>query len=324
MGFSTVGIAFLPCYEVCGFSSSLLLVLFRFLQGIATGGEINGASVYAIEESNQERCGFISSLIKSSSGFGAILATIMGLIFTNEYIPDWTWRVPFFFGGVITIIGLYFRRVLGESETPIAITAPILNVVKKHTLSFFRIIGISSFLHVPYYVIVGYMNPNLYSKGLMSIFTLMLMNSAITIIGTIALPIWGYFSDKVGHGRFMVWAALAQMFFIFPIFFIYTQEKILCIFISQIVLLLLAEAFIAPASAFMNTLFPNECRYSGVAFGDCLGIAIFGGTTPLICHQLAKLIDPLWGPCIYVFSTALLGIISIGCKIEKSLFQKIT
>jgi len=146
---------------------------------------------------------------------------------------------------------------------------------------------------------------------------LMLMNTVITLIGTIAIPIMGYFSDKVGHGRLMIWGALGQALLIFPVFFIYTQENILAILCAQMVLLFFAEAFVAPASAYMNPLFPPECRYSGVAFGDCLGVAVFGGTTPLICNQLAERIDPLWGPCLYVIGTAFLSVIAIGIKKEK-------
>lgn len=317
MAFSTVGIGFLPTYETIGIFSPIFLVFFRLLQGLATGGEINGAAVFGLEQTHPAKRGFVGSLIKSSAGIGAILATTMGAIFTNEFMPEWAWRIPFCLGGLVAVVGLYLRRVLEESEQRKTVRIPLLDIIQNHPLSFLKTIGIGSFLHVPYYVIVGYMNSTLYAKDLVSGFELMLMNTAVTLIGTIAIPVMGHFSDKVGHDRLMIWGALGQTLLIFPVFFIYTQENILGILCSQMVLLFFAEAFVAPASAYMNTLFPRECRYSGVAIGDCLGIAIFGGTTPLICNQLAKFIDPLWGPCLYIIGMAFLGIIAVGSRKEK-------
>ena len=49
MGISTVCIGLLPTYESIGIVAPLLLMLFRFGQGLGLGGEWGGAVLLAIE-----------------------------------------------------------------------------------------------------------------------------------------------------------------------------------------------------------------------------------------------------------------------------------
>lgn len=315
MAFSTVGIGLLPTYEMVGIFAPLFLILFRLLQGFAAGGEVNGVAVFGLEQTTPERHGLVGALINSSAGIGAIMATSMGLIFTNNLMPDWSWRIPFCLGGIVAFVGIYLRHTLNEPEQKKSVTVPLLDIMQNHPLSFIKAVGVGGFLHVPFYIIVGYMNPTLHAKGFISSTELMLMNTAVTLIGVLIMPLLGHFSDKIGQRRLMLWSALGQMALAFPVLMTYTQGNLFEILFVQVGLLMLAEGFISPSNAYLNTLFPSECRYSGVAFGCCLGIALFGGTTPLFCSQLAKSFGPIWGPSFYLIGTAILGIFSVR-KIE--------
>ena len=317
MAASTVAIGLLPVYERIGIFAPLFLVLFRLLQGFAAGGEVNGVAVFGLEQTVPAKCGFIGAFLTSSAGMGAMLATAMGVLFTNSLMPDWAWRIPFCFGGLVAFVGLYLRRSLSESDQKKTLKMPLLYILQNHRASFLKAIGIGGFLHVPFYIIVGYMNPTMHAKAMISSTELMLMNTAVTCIGVLIIPILGHFSDKIGHGRLMLWGGLGQIVAALPVFMIYTTGNFSQILWAQIGLLMVAEAFVAPSNAYLNTLFPPECRYSGVAFGSCLGTAIFGGTTPLMCNQLAAFIDPLWGPALYLMGTALLGMFAVMTVREK-------
>lgn len=320
MAFSTVCIGLLPTYEKIGIFAPLFLVLFRLLQGFAAGGEVNGAAVFGLEKTTPTRRGLVGALINSSAGVGAIMATSMGILFTNDLMPNWAWRVPFCLGGLVAFVGFYLRSALNEEEQRKTVRIPLLDVIQNHPHPFIKAIGVGGFLHVPFYIIVGYMNPTLHAKGLINNTELMLINMAVTLMGVLIMPLLGHCSDKVGHKRLMLWGALGQMALAIPVFMIYTNGSLLEILFVQIGLLMFAEAFISPSNAYLNTLFPPECRYSGVAFGACLGIAIFGGTTPLICNQLANLIGNLWGPSLYLIFMALLGIFAVRKTEEKDRF----
>jgi MHS family proline/betaine transporter-like MFS transporter len=311
MAVSTVGIGLLPTYDTIGLIAPLLLIFFRLLQGFAAGGEANGAAVFGLEKTEMGKRGFAGALITSSAGIGAIMATSMGALFIHGMMPDWAWRIPFCLGGLVAFVGLYLRRVLEESEIKHPVTIPLFDVIQNYPVSFLKAVGIGGFLHVPYYIIVGYMNPTLHAKAVITGFELMIMNMLVTLVGVMVIPFLGHISDKMGQGQLMSWGALGQMALALPVFTIYTEGNMISILMAQMVLLMFAEAFIAPSNAFFNTLFPPECRYTGVAFASCFGVALFGGTTPLVCSQLAKSIGPLWGPSLYLIGMALIGFLAL-------------
>lgn len=310
MAFSTVGIGLLPVYEKIGIFSPLFLVIFRLCQGFAAGGEVNGSAIFGLEQTALEKRGFVGALINSSAGVGAILATLMGALFTNGFMPEWAWRIPFFLGGGVAFVGIYLRHILEDVEIRQQLKIPLLEVIQNYPLSFLKAIGVGGFIHVPFYIIVGYMNPTLHVKGMISSVELMLMNMAVTLMGVLIMPALGHYSDKIGQSRLMAWGALGQITLILPVFMVYRDGDIMWILGAQVLLLMFAEAYISPSNAYLNSLFPLECRYSGVAFGSCLGVALFGGTTPLICSQFTIYFGPL-GPSFYLIGMALVGFMAV-------------
>lgn len=310
MAMATVGIGVLPAYESIGILSPLLLIIFRLLQGFAAGGEVNGSAIFGLEQTAIERRGYVGALINSSAGVGAILATLMGALFTNGLMPEWAWRIPFCMGGLLAFVGIYLRSILQEGETLQARQIPLLDVIQNHPRSFLKAIGVGGFIHVPFYIIVGYMNPTLHAKGLISSVELMFMNMAVTLMGVLIMPTLGHYSDKIGQQRLMTWGGIGQILLVLPVFLVYPSGTVSWILPAQIILLMFAEAYISPSNAYLNSLFPAQCRYSGVAFGSCLGVALFGGTTPLICGQFALLFGPQ-GPAFYLMGMALIGILAV-------------
>lgn len=312
MAISTVGIGLLPTYENIGHFAPMFLVFFRFLQGLASGGETSGAAILGLEQTANSKQGLIGAFIRTSTSVGTIFATLMGLLFTCDFMPEWGWRIPFCLGGFVAIIGLYLRRALHETGIKTPLKLPLLEVVQRYPLSFVKTVGIGGFLHVPFYSIAGYMNPTLHAKSLINNSGLMMMNMTATASFVLFLPLMGYLSDKMGKQRMMRWGALGQIALTIPTFIVYTEGSLGSIVVAQASLLVMSSLFIAPSSAYLNTLFPVECRYSGIAFGTCLGTALFGGTTPLMCNQLANILGSLWGPTLYLIGTGLMGLIVVS------------
>ncbi len=143
----------------------------------------------------------------------------------------------------------------------------------------------------------------------------------VTLTILVFLPIMGYYSDKVGQRRMMAWGAMGLIVLSLPVFMIYTNGNFFPILFAQMGFIMVTESFEAPSTAYLYTLFPTECRYSGVAFGTCIGTAIFGGTTPLICTQLATLLGPILGPSLYLIGTACIGLFAVRLSLsQKTVF----
>jgi MHS family shikimate/dehydroshikimate transporter-like MFS transporter len=70
MGVATTLMGLLPTYESIGIWAPILLVILRFLQGVAVGGEWGGAVLMAVEYSPERRRGFYGSWPQLGSPIG--------------------------------------------------------------------------------------------------------------------------------------------------------------------------------------------------------------------------------------------------------------
>jgi len=70
------------------------------------------------------------------------------------------------------------------------------------------------------------------------------------------------------------------------------------------VLGMLGGAISGAAYIFIISLFTPEQRFSGVAFSYNLGIAAFGGTSPIISRWLVEKTGLFYAPAFYIMSTA--------------------
>ena len=324
MAVPTAIMGLLPTYEQIGLLAPLALVLCRVLQGFAAGGEINGAAIFALEHTPLEKRSFWGSVLTSSAGLGALLATVVGALFTLSIFPDWAWRIPFILGGALGFVGYYIRKELLETPEFEAITPlnrlPLKEVLQNAKRPFVKALAVGALINVPFYAIVGYMNPVLHTKGLIEKSEMMLMNAALLVGVLFILPVMGRLGDRLGYQRVMSTSCWALIITSLIAFWVFSHGTIETILVAQIIFLASAEGYVGPSNGYLNQLFPPQYRYTGVAFASCLGTAVFAGTTPLICTQLAVWIDPTWGPALYIIGlTAFaLGVLRWGTQVISS------
>ncbi len=80
MGAATTLIGLLPSYATAGILAPLLLVVLRFVQGLAVGGQWGGAALLAIESAPANRQGFYSSFVQIGVPLGVVLANAVFLL----------------------------------------------------------------------------------------------------------------------------------------------------------------------------------------------------------------------------------------------------
>jgi MFS family permease len=108
MGIPTIIIGLIPTYEQIGYWAALILVVMRFLQGMAVGGEWGGAVLMAVEHAPEGKKGFYGSLPQTGVGAGLVLATLaMGMVakLPEEDMLSWGWRLPFIASIVLLGVG---------------------------------------------------------------------------------------------------------------------------------------------------------------------------------------------------------------------------
>src|SRR5688572_2062554 len=143
MGLATLGIGVLPNYERIGVWAPILLIVCRFVQGFALGGEWGGAVLMSVEHAPQHRRGFYGSLVALGLPAGIILSNLVFLVVTLFVAPqefaDWGWRLPFLASGVLVVVGIFVRAGLTESPMFAAVQAsnrarrmPLFDVMRTH------------------------------------------------------------------------------------------------------------------------------------------------------------------------------------------------
>lgn len=317
MAVPTVMIGLLPTYDQVGILAPLLLTFCRVVQGFSAGGEYNGAGVFVIEHAPKDKRGFLGGLLTSSGSMGALVASGVGILFTQPGMPSWGWRIPFFLGGFIAIVGFYVRRQIDESPEfqqeylrKKTSTLPVVSIFKKDKISFFCTIGVGAMATVPFYIILTYMNPMLLTHGKIVASSMMMINAMMSIICIITLPLMGRLADRLGESKVMISAAVLMIFFAYPFLWIFENGSLTSVILFQAFIMILTEAYTGPSNAFMYKLFNTSERYTGIALGYTLGLALFGGTTPYISANLLRYLGSPYAPAFYLIAISILGLVS--------------
>lgn len=118
MGVPTVLIGLTPSYEVIGYWGAVALILLRFCQGLAVGGEWGGAVLMAVEHAPAKKKGFFGSLPQVGVAPGLILSSLaMSAVakLPEDQMLSWGWRLPFLASIALLGVGWYIRAKVAES-----------------------------------------------------------------------------------------------------------------------------------------------------------------------------------------------------------------
>ena len=155
----------------------------------------------------------------------------------------------------------------------------LTEVVNSHKFKIFLIMISSGFSYANYCIALVLMN------GLIPLITphspekMMGINTALLALDFIALPFFGWLSDKVGREKLMLGSCLAIILTSLPLFMLLKGAGICTIILVRIAFVLFGVAFAAPFHAWTQQLLPPYCRYIIISLGYALGSQLFGGPT---------------------------------------------
>ena len=297
MGLSTLAIGLLPNYARLGVWAPVLLVMFRFVQGFALGGEWGGAVLMSVEHAPRHRRGLFGSFVALGLPAGIILSNLVFLIASTVVSPEafaaWAWRVPFIASAALVAVGLWVR--LGLAESPLfaevqkaqaARRLPIVDVMRTHAktvlLAAGSYVGISA---LGYIVIVYFVSYSTRELGLALTTTLaLLLAAAVCFAASIAA--FASWSDRLGRRRIMQWGCGALVVWSVLFFPLADTGSVPLVALALCGMLVIQGAYIGPQPAVFSELFPTAIRYSGASLSLTLGTILGGALAPAIAAAL--------------------------------------
>ena len=325
MAVPTTLMALLPTYAQAGVGASLLLTLFRLLQGLSVGGEYIGSMSFLSEHAPPGRRAFLGSFSSSSVILGSLLgsgvaALLTGLL-TEADLLAWGWRLPFLGGIVIGLVGLWLRS--GVDESPSFLEArekggladnPIKSAMRQNLGPIAVTLGLTGISAVGFYLPFVWLptwlarinQPPLdQSKALTA--------STIALVALLILtPLTALLADRVGKKPMFLASAIGYAVLTYPLFLLLKTGTYSAAVLAGLVFAACNSLYSGCMAATMVELFPTRTRYSGVAIGYNTGQAILGGTAPLIATGLIELSGNKLLPAVYlIICSVMAGIASL-------------
>ncbi len=119
MGVATTLIGCLPTYQTIGWWAPFFLIVLRFVQGLAIGGQWGGAVLLITETAPKEKRGFYGSFAQVGAPAGVILANLVFLLVTasvsEEAFFAWAWRIPFLISIILIFLAMYVELRIEDS-----------------------------------------------------------------------------------------------------------------------------------------------------------------------------------------------------------------
>jgi MFS family permease len=321
MGIGTFLIGCLPTYNEVGIWAPIMLVVLRFVQGVAIGGEWSGAVIMVIEHAGNRR-GFWGSLVQV--GFPAGVAGSTGIFalmtqLSEESFLSWGWRVPFLVSIVLVLVGLFARYRLTETpefsqvlKRKDVLSRPALEILQRDWRNLLLAIGITvSEVGLAYLLTVFVIT---YSTTILALPRQAILNAVVyaALVEFLTLPLAGWLSDLFGRKALYMTGALASIVVAFPLFWLLDTKNIAVITLTLIVTMTLTHALLfGPKAAFMPELFGTRMRYSGASLGANIAAALSGGLSPLIATALLVWAGAPWAISLYIIVLSLLTVVSV-------------
>ena len=216
MTMTTFTIGLIPGYSDIGYGAPVLLVIMRLIQGLCISGEGAGAAIFILEHYQNLRPGFTAGIVHASNIAGTLLASFVGIIL-EQLLPglEFAWRFAFILGGIMGIIGFYFR--LRVAETPIfemlaekkrTLKMPFMHVIRSSWPAMLITCCLGGSASSLVYIIKTYINI-FYCEvlGLDKTIALIYLSYS-SVIMMFTMPLSGYISDHIGRFKMIVVASI--------------------------------------------------------------------------------------------------------------------
>lgn len=322
MGGGALFMAALPSYANIGIISCYIIVLIRALQGISVGGEYSGAIIYAIEHHPKKRAGFIGAIVVSGCLSGVMLARLVSNVLQSPDLPEYSWRLAFLLGFILSLIGFFIRNNLSETPEFVALSKerstnkrmPLLEGIASYPLAMVSSTLLVGANGVSFYFVVIFLMDYIKNTNGIDIGHISLLP---TIIPALLAPVIGAISDHCNRHKMLLWGvALLGLYCVVTLPIVFVVKDIISIAYIVLGYAILFSIQSGTVNTFSVEIFPAQYRFSCGALSYAIGMACIGGTSPMVAAYLSSTEGGIYNVVIYVliistsaFSVGMLSIL---------------
>jgi MHS family proline/betaine transporter-like MFS transporter len=327
MAVGTLLIAAAPPYAAIGVGAPLLIVCGRVLQGFSAGGEVGGATAFLVEHAPEGKRGQYASWLQASMGIsnllGALVATLVTTLLTEQQVGEWGWRVPFIIGLAIAPVGLWMRRALDETphfreeqarqeRQGDHVKAPLLAVLRNYPKELLTGLCMSVLWAVGPYALIIFM-PIYVQKSLgfssSQAFTAALVGNLFLIGGCVFS---GTLSDRYGRRTVLRAAALILLIAVYPLMmWLKATHTLGALIVVQSLFCLMVAMYVGVAPAALSEVFPTAVRSSGMSLSYNTAVTVLGGFAPAILTWITYTTGVAFAPALYVMGACVVALVAL-------------
>lgn len=327
MGIPTLVIGFLPTYEDIGLVATFTLIFCRIMQGFFIGGEFSSAAIYMMESGEKSKQGARIYDLIGSGVLGAVIATLIGSVSVIEGTPNWAWRMPFIFGGVVSLLIFILRMSIKETDD-FEKSRNVRVVPVRELFSFTRlplmimsslIFGVSA---VSLYLATIYGN-SVYREIGFSDSGSLLINTYALVVSAITIFVVGRFFSLFSYYQIIVFGLLSSIVAGFLGFLVISVESpgIFHVFFYVTLLSVFGSINVGAFYPYFSSFFKVRERHTALAILSTVGPSIISGITPFVAEVLRnKMGGDMFAPfywILFVYSLALVSIFYINSYLIK-------
>ncbi len=304
MGLATTAVGLLPPFQTIGVAAPLILILLRFLQGLAVGGQWGGAALLAIENAPVQKRGFYGSFAQMGVPAGVITANLIFLIMAKVVAPDafqaWGWRIPFLLSIVLVGLSMYVQLVVEDTPEFRALAkaeenvehhrqkSPILTALAKNPKEIALAAGSFVAANGTFYIMISYAVSYWTTQLHLQKSTILWAVMLGSVLSAPVLPITAALSDRMGRRWIFLTGAAMQGIWAIPFFLLLNMGQFWPAVLAMAGGLISNSVMYGLQAAMMTEMFSTEFRYSGASLGYQIGAIFGGGLATLIAVALME------------------------------------
>jgi MFS family permease len=311
---ATLGMGLLPGYRTLGAAAGGVgMLALRVTQGLFLGGEVPGATVYAVETAPHRpglACGVLYAFINTGVLGAAMVNLGLSSVMPAPAVADWGWRLGFVLGGLMGFAAVLARRGLDESRGfedlgEKVSRRPFLEALGADPLGILIAIGLMTatgafngllFAHLPAFFAGALHYPPQ---------QVALAQNLALICGSISLFVFAVIGDRIPRRLILRIGALAFVVLAWPFYRAMAAHEF-----NLLVALALAGAVSGLCNgtfaALASDLFPTRLRFTSLAIALNIAFSLTLGLSPLMATSLTASTGDLAAPAYVLMVCAML------------------